>query len=67
MTKDLYCILKKNRWTKAEIARRLGVTRQSVDSWLEDPSKIKLEHMVKMSKEVGFTMTINKGDVSFSE
>lgn len=52
--RTLEALLKARGWTRSELARRVGVTRQAVSLWFQkDHADVKSRHLLRLSEVLG--------------
>ena len=55
--RTLEALLKARGWTRAELARRVGVSRQAVSLWLRGKeANLQSRHLIPLSKELGVSV-----------
>ncbi|MBI5845659.1 MAG: helix-turn-helix transcriptional regulator [Deltaproteobacteria bacterium] len=61
LTEDIATLMQEKKVTRAELARRMGISRAAVTAFLRDGSNLTLKRMLRIADALGAELTVKIG------
>ena len=61
LTEDIAALMQEKKVTRAELARRMGISRAAVTAFLRDGSNLTLRRMLRIADALGAELTVKIG------